>query len=1106
MAEKVDSNKFIFYGAGQYAQKKLRSWLARNIVPLCFSDADESLHYKKISPPRPAQTEFDILPLKEALELCPDGDIYITIDTEFCPKTYNDIRDYIISQGIAPARVGPVPNEPTPRKCIFYGAGIYAQNNLEQWVFDGIVPVCFADSNTQKHYTKKHILPARDGEFEVLPVHEALDRYPDAFLYITTEPESYDIVYDSLVAQGVPPKRIGAPPQHCRLIGHSIVIDGRTTTRTCCTWKTVELFRAVGKIKEDVKNYYTCCERLRSDLNKGKITCCTGCPELQPGTSNEELKINHVDLIAGIPGITKCNFKCFYCNSEMSFSREAHERSEGLDNILEILQYFATNEEVRHLDFSAGEITISPHRVEIFKFLEGKDWKVTVFTNVSCYVEELKDALSKNNFCLITSLDSGTSETFAKIKGVDAFQRVVDNLEKYAASGGEITVKYIVFDGINCGAPDLDGFIAVAERIKANVAISWDSRFLCRAYSDNEYRAVSYLAKQCISRNIPFHVGASTVEDMLRLEKDGFYPVGSDNSTNEGIQKGIMYDVLRKYRSDNDENSFYYYIKKEKLKKMVKKINTSRFIFYGAGQYAQKNLNSWLIRGLVPLCFSDADESLHYKSISPLRPAQTEFDILPLQEALELCPDADIYITIDIDADPKTYDDIRNYIISYGVASERVSPVPNVPTGNKCIFYGAGVHAYHHLEWWLFNGIVPICFADSNPQKHHTVMRISTVAVDGEFDILPVHEALERYPDAFLYITTEPESYDTTYDNLVAKGVPPWRIGAPPHHCQHIGQQIDLRGCTAFSIPCGYSPHLYWPAIGKIKEDVRDYYKHCEALRNDLNKGKLTDCTGCPELRPGSSNEELKLKFVSLSSGMPGGTKCNFKCFNCNHGLNYEKKAHGRNKDIDDILLILHYFAENEELRRLEFAAGEITISPHRAEILKLLKTNKWKGVLFTNASCYVEELMELLSERNYSLLVSMDAGTPETFAKIKGVDAFHKVVENLDKYASSGGQIYLKYIVFDGLNCEKTDLDGFVAIAEKINTPISISWDSRNNYINYCSELQYEAISYLARRCISRNIPFDLFYHAHTYIDRLKREGLYPVDSGIPSINRPTK
>ncbi|MDR0498323.1 MAG: radical SAM protein [Holophagales bacterium] len=522
-------------------------------------------------------------------------------------------------------------------------------------------------------------------------------------------------------------------------------------------------------------------------------------------------------------------------------------------------------------------------------------------------------------------------------------------------------------------------------------------------------------------------------------------------------------------------------------------INPKNFIFYGAGQHAKKNLGHWLARGLVPLCFSDSDEGLHHQKISPQKPSRTEFEVLPLKAALELCPDADVYVTINIEADPKVYNDIRNYIISHGVAPERVGPVPSEPTGRKCIFYGAGLYAYEFLERWVFAGIVPVCFADSNPQKHYTKMRISKDYVGGEFEVLPVQEALNRYPDAFLYITTDPESYDAAYDGLIAKGIPPEHIGAKPQHCLLVGHQFSLNGSSTINICYRLGPAEQIQVVGSIEEDVKNYYTYSERLRSDLNKGKLTSCSGCPELHPGPSDEELTIGSVSVSSGMPGATKCNFKCFFCCHGMNFEKKVHERSEELDNVLEILEYFAKNEEVRYLHYAAAEITISPYRIEILKLLKKMDCRIMISTNASSYLEELKELLEDKNKFLLVSLDSGTPETFIKMKGVDAFYKVIENLEKYASTGSVINLKYIVWEGINCNETDMDNFLAIAEKINATVEISWDIREKIPTF-SDIQYWAVAYLARQCQLRNRPYIVSFDTVDYVDRLKKDGLYPT------------
>lgn len=66
-------------------------------------------------------------------------------------------------------------------------------------------------------------------------------------------------------------------------------------------------------------------------------------------------------------------------------------------------------------------------------------------------------------------------------------------------------------------------------------------------------------------------------------------------------------------------------------------------ILYGAGKFAQQNISAWQRKALRPRCFADADPNKYGKKIEGII-------ILPLSEALNLYPQADIYITVGIDA------------------------------------------------------------------------------------------------------------------------------------------------------------------------------------------------------------------------------------------------------------------------------------------------------------------------------------------------------------------------------------------------------------------------------------------------------------------------
>lgn len=132
------------------------------------------------------------------------------------------------------------------------------------------------------------------------------------------------------------------------------------------------------------------------------------------------------------------------------------------------------------------------------------------------------------------------------------------------------------------------------------------------------------------------------------------------------------------------------------------------------------------------------------------------------------------------------------------------------------------------------------------------------------------------------------------------------------------------------------------------------------------------------------------------------------------------------------------------EHKNIVLASGEISVSPYREEVFEIIKRNRWDVHVFTNASVYVPALAELLQSGQAKIQVSMDAGTKETFAKIKGVDFWDKVVENLARYAENvaPNQIELKYILIPGVNDLERDVDGFLELAKNVHAGIFLSSD----------------------------------------------------------------
>jgi wyosine [tRNA(Phe)-imidazoG37] synthetase (radical SAM superfamily) len=118
---------------------------------------------------------------------------------------------------------------------------------------------------------------------------------------------------------------------------------------------------------------------------------------------------------------------------------------------------------------------------------------------------------------------------------------------------------------------------------------------------------------------------------------------------------------------------------------------------------------------------------------------------------------------------------------------------------------------------------------------------------------------------------------------------------------------------------------------------------------------------------------------------------------------------------------------------------GEHTIAKNHEEILRHL--GKYPLIIFSNAYVWSEPTAEALAGGNAWLRVSVDAGTRETFAKIKGVDGFDRVCDNLEKYAKHG-TLVLKYIVFPELNDDDANMHGFTKLVDRLNAKANLSRD----------------------------------------------------------------
>jgi hypothetical protein len=89
---------------------------------------------------------------------------------------------------------------------IYYGAGKYAQQNFTHWL--NTPPDCFVDADERIHYKKFITITGEVTKYDILPLNEAVVRYPNYMIYITTALKNYKPIKKALIEQGIPRKRI----------------------------------------------------------------------------------------------------------------------------------------------------------------------------------------------------------------------------------------------------------------------------------------------------------------------------------------------------------------------------------------------------------------------------------------------------------------------------------------------------------------------------------------------------------------------------------------------------------------------------------------------------------------------------------------------------------------------------------------------------------------------------------------------------------------------------------------------------------------------------------------------------------------------------------
>lgn len=343
-----------------------------------------------------------------------------------------------------------------------------------------VYPSGLCDNDVRKQGRYLNSIP----EIKILSFDEALK---DDAEFLIISPHHSNAIMGNLVAErGVPAEKIiNYQPlekkKTCSLMAQNWIIEDRHFV--CCC---IEEYKPRFDHQHfDPAKGVASLDETRKKLVDGIDPMPEGC---QTCFSNKECyifksrKLNSFDF--SFRGW--CNYKCEYCSSNKPDLKGYNDQF-SLEQYLVELEKRDMINDIFSVLFAVGESCLNEKRFSLYDYCGEKQYFLDVFTNCSVFDKSLFELAHKSPVIVRKSFDAGTAETYAKIKGVNCYEKMLENVRNYLqAPYLAVNPKYLFVPGINDNETDVRNFVQMCVDLKIDFVTPVFS-FLDSQYFDSEH-------------------------------------------------------------------------------------------------------------------------------------------------------------------------------------------------------------------------------------------------------------------------------------------------------------------------------------------------------------------------------------------------------------------------------------------------------------------------------------------------------------------------------------------------------------------------------------------------------------------------------------------
>lgn len=208
----------------------------------------------------------------------------------------------------------------------------------------------------------------------------------------------------------------------------------------------------------DWNHFFKIKKHYRNEMKKGNIVPeCKGCIYLQEKEWDNENYISYINF----NNWTICNEHCIYC----WLNDEDRPRQQQY-NVYPVIKDMADKGYLKaggHITIAGGEPSVAPEFDDLIElFLNKKMVNIRVLTNATKYSSIIKRGIEEERINIVVSVDSGTKETFIKVKRFDFYDKVWENVKNYASvqkRTDSVKTKFILIPEINDSKQEINAWI-----------------------------------------------------------------------------------------------------------------------------------------------------------------------------------------------------------------------------------------------------------------------------------------------------------------------------------------------------------------------------------------------------------------------------------------------------------------------------------------------------------------------------------------------------------------------------------------------------------------------------------------------------------------------